>query len=245
MTDIVAGSGQPLSPFDRIKQTRLDGTEFWFARDLQGLMAYGTWERFSNPLQRAIQSASNTGMAVTSHFRRSAKPPRTGGKPREDYELSREAAYLVAMNGDPNKPEVAAAQAYFAARTVQAETVERRVARLPSWAIALHELVDQQATLEIEQQRQADQLREVAARVDSIEGAHDWYSALAYARLHGFTTERTYLQRVGVHAGRILRQDGEQPGKTQHPAFGTVNTYPAWVLERAFAETPIARGGAE
>ena len=38
-----------------------------------------------------------------------------------NYQLSRMAAYLVAMNGDPNKPEVAAAQAYFAAMTRQAE----------------------------------------------------------------------------------------------------------------------------
>ncbi len=40
-----------------------------------------------------------------------------GGIERKDVHLDRMAAYLVAMNGDPNKPEVAAAQAYFAMQT--------------------------------------------------------------------------------------------------------------------------------
>lgn len=40
-----------------------------------------------------------------------------------DFHLTRFAAYLVAMNGDPNKSEVAAAQAYFAIRTREAEVV--------------------------------------------------------------------------------------------------------------------------
>lgn len=115
------------SPFDRIKQTRPDGSEFWSARQLQSLMAYTTWDRFSNPLHRAMQSASNMGADVDGLFRRSAK--KTGGRDREDYELSRQAAYLVAMNGDPNKPEVAAAQQYFAARTIQAESVEQAAKR--------------------------------------------------------------------------------------------------------------------
>lgn len=121
MTDITS---QPLggSPFDSLKQVRADGTEFWSARELCTLMGYSTWQKFENPLNRAMATAVNQGHDTENLFTRSVKVSGQRGPASADFELSRFAAYLVAMNGDPNMRAVAAAQAYFAIQTRVAET---------------------------------------------------------------------------------------------------------------------------
>ncbi|UQE74238.1 hypothetical protein MYK68_16120 [Gordonia sp. PP30] len=114
------------SPFDAIRRTRDDGTEFWSARDLMPLLGYDSWRRFADAIDRAKTAVEAQGNAVTSHFAGAVKNPGAeGGRPAEDVELTRFAAYQVAMCGDPRKPEVAAALAYFAIRTREAETAQQ------------------------------------------------------------------------------------------------------------------------
>lgn len=121
-----------LSPFDAIRQ---DGDR-WSARDMCSLMAYSSWQKFETPLKRAMATARNEGLDVANLFNRSVE--KSGGRPREDYLLARYAAYLVAMNGDPNIPEVASAQHYFAVKTREAETGVRQLPQ--DYASALREL---------------------------------------------------------------------------------------------------------
>lgn len=99
---------------------RPDGSEFWSARDLMAPLGYDNWQNFAQAIDRAKVAAQAQGNTVTSLFIDASK--KTSGRPQQDVQLARFACYLVAMNGDPRKPEVAAAQAYFAIRTREAET---------------------------------------------------------------------------------------------------------------------------
>lgn len=99
-----------VSPFDAIRRVRRDGTEYWSARELMPLMGYARWENLAPAISRAMASARNQGLDIEENFLGSQEVAGRRGPTPKDYELSRMAAYLVAMNGDPNKPEVAAAQ---------------------------------------------------------------------------------------------------------------------------------------
>ncbi|AMS02444.1 antirepressor [Gordonia phage Zirinka] len=108
------------SPFDSIRRVTSEGREFWSARDLMPLLGYDEWRKFDGAIDRARISASNAGYTVTDHFVGAAKVA-ASGPAAKDHHLSRYACYLIALNGDPRKPEIAAAQTYFVIRTREAE----------------------------------------------------------------------------------------------------------------------------
>lgn len=141
------------SPFDAIKNTSPDGAEYWSARDLMPLMGYDKWERFAGAVDRARTSIEVQGMDPEAEASRLREPSGKTNQLRDDYHLSRFAAYLVAMNGDPRKPEVAAAQAYFAIRTYQDETRSEVPAIPEDYVSALRELADQFERAEFEKER--------------------------------------------------------------------------------------------
>lgn len=88
-------------------------------------------------------------------------------------------------------------------------------------------------------QRTADEAKQIAtktdARLDAIEGRHDWYSALGYARHTSYgNTSSEHLKRVGAQAKQIASSHGIEPVKVPHALYGRVNSLPAWVWEIAF-----------
>ena len=87
-------------------------------------------------------------------------------------------------------------------------------------------------------QRDAAEAKQIAqrneARLDGIEGRHDWFAALGYARHVGIEdTSHPAMNRLGRRAAAIARNGGITPERVQHQLFGQVNLLPMWVWEAA------------
>ena len=116
--------------FEGHAQQTESGIEFWLARDLQHLLGYSKWDNFLNVVSKARTACEISGHQVADHFADVGKMFDLGsGSQREvaDIMLTRYACYLIAQNGDPQKPEIAFAQTYFAIQTRRAELIEQRL----------------------------------------------------------------------------------------------------------------------
>lgn len=96
--------------------------------ELQKILGYASWDKFQNAINRAQKSFATSEVTkyynIKDHFRQVGKMVTLGsGARREliDFELSKYACYLIAQNGDPDKPEIAQAQAYFNIQTFRQE----------------------------------------------------------------------------------------------------------------------------
>lgn len=118
--------------FESIKQINMLGREYWSARDLMVALGYESWQNFEKVIKKAMTAATSPEISLPlgDHFNEVVKmiPIGKGGKRKtKDYFLSRRACYLIAQNGDPEKPEIASAQNYFA---FTAEVYDMQAARL-------------------------------------------------------------------------------------------------------------------
>ena len=124
MSDLAKYSEQT---FESIKHVNEYGEEYWLARELQLVLEYTQWRRFSDAIDRAKLACKNSGFAVEDHFADVGKMVDIGsGAERQidDVMLSRYACYLIVMNGDPRKEVIAIGQSYFAVKTRQQELID-------------------------------------------------------------------------------------------------------------------------
>jgi len=113
---------------------KTNGKRYWYARDLMEALGYETWAVFKKTLNKAIGACTTLGISVAENFIQCTRE--ADGKNVEDFQLSRLACCLTAINGDTNKPNVAAAQLYFIALaevlngvTLPSDAVDRIVIR--------------------------------------------------------------------------------------------------------------------
>ena len=111
------------TPFDSIRHIDEQGNEYWSARELAVALGYagtGVWKNFLRAINEARSVAQSQGYDAEVLFSDIGKKS-NGGRPSQDYHLSRHACYLVAMSAEGSKKEVAAAKTYFAVKTRQRE----------------------------------------------------------------------------------------------------------------------------
>ena len=114
-----------------IQVTEEEKIEFWYARDLMKLLGYSRWENFEKAIERAMESCKTSQIKALDHFREVTKMVSLGSganRKVKDYMLTRYACYLIAMNGDTSKEEIAFAQSYFAVQTRKTELIVERIA---------------------------------------------------------------------------------------------------------------------
>ena len=82
-----------------------NGINLWGESVLMRALDYHGEESFRKVVMKAMQACLSLGIPTEDNFLRQAD---------QSYRFTRFACYLIAMNGDPKKANVAAAQVYFA-----------------------------------------------------------------------------------------------------------------------------------
>lgn len=100
----------------------VNGFTHWSAREYMAMLGYESYEAFRKAINKAISTCTTLDIDVAENFQQTTID--IAGRSEKDFRLSRFACYLVAMNADPKKLQVAQAQAFFAAT---AETIRRYV----------------------------------------------------------------------------------------------------------------------
>jgi DNA-damage-inducible protein D len=113
-----------MAKLESTKRVSSNGVDYWMAREIHNILGYPVWDKFLPVIERAQEAFRNNKIDPSHHIAESSKMMGVGGGATRtglDYFLDRPACYLIAMNGEPSKPEIAAAQAYFAIQTRRME----------------------------------------------------------------------------------------------------------------------------
>lgn len=217
-----------------------DGAEFWLARELSPLLGYKDYRNFLNAVDKARATCLEIGEDVADHFGDVTKMMPLGkGAERagEDVELTRFACYLIAQNGDPQKrPEIAAAQTYFAIQTRRQEIADQ---------VSSHLTDDQRRVLLRDKLKEHNRLLAEAAQLAGVtnfrnfngaglKGLYGGLSKVQVVRRKQLPPRTDHLDHAGheelaanyfkaTQAEAKLRREAEQNGEMGQRAAETVH----------------------
>lgn len=179
--------------FEDIKHIDENGVEYWLARELQPVLEYSQWRRFSETVERAKEACKNSEQNIQDHFADVGKMVSLGsGSERkiDDIKLSRYACYLIVMNGAPRKEVIALGQTYFAVKTRQQELSEN-----------YNELSEEQKRLAIRKEmKEHNKSLAEAAQMAGIEKQRDYavFQNKGYQGLYGGLGAKQIHERKGL-----------------------------------------------
>jgi DNA-damage-inducible protein D len=123
-----------MARLEQVKHETSEGKQpYWMAREIHTILGYPTWREFESVIERAREAFSGNEIDSSHQIVITHKLMKVGRGAQyrgPDYFLSRPACYLIALNGDPAKPEIAAAQTYFVIRTRESELREQDEKRI-------------------------------------------------------------------------------------------------------------------
>lgn len=186
---------QLVKSFEDIRHLNEYGGEYWYARDLQLVLEYASWDKFKRVIQKAQKACEQSGYPVQDHFSQVGKMVQIGSgaqREMEDFQLSRYACYLVVQNGDSSKPAIAHGQTYFAVQTRRQELEDQATFK---------NLSEDEKRLMLRNELKVHNLQlAAAAKQAGVEAGRDYaiFQNHGYKGLYGGMTAQDIHQRKGL-----------------------------------------------
>lgn len=199
-----------------------NGKQFVNARELHAFLE--SKQRFADWIKARIEKyAFEQGEDFFIELRKTPD----GGRPSQEYYISIDMAKELCMveNNDKGKQ----ARRYFI-------HVERKAKEFfQSLTPAQQLLHNAQMLVEIERKQMEHETR-IALLESKSEIDTDYIAITGFASLKAIPVDLAMAKVLGKKATAICKASGIIIGKTFHPAYGNINTYPSHVLEQVFTE---------
>lgn len=184
---------------ENLKRVSSKGIEYWMARDLQISLGYTKWDKFEGVIKKARMSCESADGEPNNHILQVGIMVNIGSgaeRKRRDYIVSRYGAYLIAMNGSPNLPEIATAQSYFAVQTRRQELADQT------------EAIDFNKRIELrERVKKANKHLGQAAKESGVQ-KYDLFHAAGYKGLYGLNLKEIKAKKGIDNKEELLDRAG-------------------------------------